>query len=56
LFSISRRTEASTFWSFFFLSFMWSLNCILSILSFWVNIHLSVRAYHVHSSVIGLPH
>jgi hypothetical protein len=28
------RTEASTLWSSFFLSFMWSVNCILGILSF----------------------
>jgi hypothetical protein len=26
------------------------------ILSFWANIHLSVSAYHVCSSVIRLPH
>jgi hypothetical protein len=38
------------------LRFMWSVNCIMGIPSFWVNIHLSVNAYHVCSFVIGLPH
>jgi hypothetical protein len=38
------------------LRFMWSVNSILGILSFWANIHLSVSAYHVCSFVIGLPH
>jgi hypothetical protein len=56
LFPYLRRTEAPTFWSSFFLSFMWSVNCILVIPSFWVNIHLWVSAYHVYSFVIGLPH
>ena len=55
LFPLLRRTEISTLWSFF-LSFMWFVNCILGIPSFWVNIHLSVSAYHVCSFVIGLPH
>jgi hypothetical protein len=43
LFPFLKRTEISTLWSSLFLSFMWSVNCILSILSFWANIHLSVR-------------
>jgi hypothetical protein len=51
LFSLLRRTEASTFWSSFFLSFIWSVNCILS---FWANIHLSVSIYHVCSFVTVL--
>jgi hypothetical protein len=38
------------------LSFMWSLNCILGILSFWVNIHLWVSTYYVCSFVTRLPH
>jgi hypothetical protein len=50
------RTEAPTLLSFFFLSFMWSVNCILAIWSFGANIHLSVSAYHVCSCMIGLPH
>jgi hypothetical protein len=54
-FSILIRSEVSKLWSSFFLSFMWSLNYILSILSFWTNIHLSVSAYHFCSFVIGLP-
>jgi hypothetical protein len=56
LFSLLRRIEVSTLWSSLFLSFMCFANCILGILSFWANIHLSVSAYHVCSFVIGLPH
>ena len=48
--------EASTLRSSFFLSFMWSVNCVFGILSFWENNHLSVSAYHVCSFVTGLPH
>jgi hypothetical protein len=55
LFPVLRRNEVSTLWSSF-LSFMCFANCILGILSFWANIHLSVSAYHVSSFVIGLPH
>jgi hypothetical protein len=49
------KTEAPTLWSSFFLSFMWSVNCILVIWSFWVNLYFSVSAYHVCSLAIGLP-
>jgi hypothetical protein len=56
LFPLLSRTEASTLLSSFFLSFMWSVNCIVGILSFLPNIHLSVRTYHVCSFVTGLPH
>ena len=58
LFSLLRRTEISTLWCSFFLSFMWSVNCIVGILSFLPNIHLSVSAYCVCSFVSGmiLPH
>jgi hypothetical protein len=56
LFLILRRADVSTLWSSFFLSFMYFANCILGILSFWANIHLSVIAYHVSSLVIGLCH
>ena len=52
---ILRRKEVATIWSLF-LSFMCFANCILGILSFWANVHLSVSAYHVCSFVIGLPH
>jgi hypothetical protein len=38
------------------LNFMCFANCILGILSFWANIHLSVSPYHVCSFVIGLLH
>jgi hypothetical protein len=51
-----RRTEASTLWSTYFLSFMWSVNCILGIPSILANMHLSVSAYHVCPFVSGLPH
>jgi hypothetical protein len=56
LFPILRKNEVSTLWSSFFLGFMCFANCILSILSFGANIHLSVSAYYVSSFVIGLPH
>jgi hypothetical protein len=56
LFPTLRRSEVFTLWSSFFLSFMWFVNCILGIQSFWANIHLSVSAYHVSSFVIGLSH
>ena len=58
LFPLLKRTELSTVWSSFFLSFMCFANCILCIRNFWDNIHLPVSAYHNHvcSFVIGLPH
>jgi hypothetical protein len=56
LFSFLRRIKVSTLWSSFFLSFMCFTNCILGILRFSANIHLSVSVYHVCSFVIGLPH
>jgi hypothetical protein len=42
LFLHLRRTEVSTLWSSFFLSFMWLVIYILGIPSFWANIHLSM--------------
>ena len=42
--ALLRRTKVSTLWSSFFLSFMWSVNCILDIWSFWANIHLPLNA------------
>jgi hypothetical protein len=56
LFPILRRNEVPILWSSLFLSFMCFVNCILDILSFWANIHLSVSTYHVSSFVIGFPH
>jgi hypothetical protein len=56
LFPILRRDQVSTLWSSFFSSFICFANCILGILSFWANIHLSASTYHVSSFVIGLPH
>jgi hypothetical protein len=44
-FPILRRNKVSTFWSSFFLISLCFANCILGILSFWANIHLSVSAY-----------
>ena len=56
LFPILRRDKVSTLWSSFFLSFICFAKCILGILGFSANIHLSVSAYHVNSFVTGLPH
>ena len=56
LFAILRRNEVSTLWSSLFLIFLCFANCILGILSFWANIHLSVSACQVTSFVIELPH
>jgi hypothetical protein len=56
LLPLLRRLKISTLLSSLFLSFMCLANCILDILSFWDNNHLSVIAYHVGSLVIGLPH
>jgi len=40
------RTEASSLWSSFFLSFVWSGSCILAILSFFLaNTNLSVSTF-----------
>jgi hypothetical protein len=50
------RNEVSTLWSSLFFSLMCFTYCIFGILSFWVNIHLSVSTYRVCSFVIGLPH
>jgi uncharacterized membrane protein len=55
LFPILRRNEVFTRWSSFFI-FLCFANCILGILSFWANIHVSVSAYQVTSFVIRLPH
>jgi uncharacterized membrane protein len=55
LFPFLRRNEVSRHWSSF-LIFLCFANCILSIISFWANIHLSVSAYQVTSFVIGLPY
>ena len=49
-FSGSRTTPS------FFLGVIWYVNCVLGILSFWANFHLSVTVFHVYSFVIGLPH
>ena len=56
LFPLLRSTEASTFWSSFFLGFVWSLNRILGIPNFWANIHLSVSTYCVCFYVTESPH
>ena len=55
LFCILRRNEVSMPWSSF-LIFLCFGSSILGILSFWVNIHLSVSAHLVTSFVIGLPY
>jgi hypothetical protein len=53
LFPFLRRTKESTLWTYFFLNFMWSVNYILGISTFWANIHLSVNTYHVYSLLLG---
>jgi hypothetical protein len=40
LFPLLRRTKATLLWSSFFLSFIWSVNCILGIPNLWVNSNL----------------
>jgi hypothetical protein len=56
LFPILKRGKVSTLWSSFFLSFMCFANCILGILIFWANIHLSVGTYHVSPFVTVIHH
>jgi hypothetical protein len=58
LFPFLKRGKVSTLRSLFLLRFIVSqiISYILGILSFWANIHLSVRRYHLSSFVIGLPH
>jgi hypothetical protein len=56
LFPILRRNEVSTHRSSLFLIFLCFANCILGVLCFWANIHLSVNAYLMTSFLIGLPH
>ena len=56
LFPILRRNEVSTRWSFLFLIVLCFVSCILGVLCFWANIHLSVSAYLMTPFVIGLPH
>jgi hypothetical protein len=45
---ILRRGKVTTRWSLFFLSFMYFATCVLGILNFWANIHLSMSTYHVN--------
>jgi hypothetical protein len=55
LFPILGRNQVSTRWSSFLIFLCFGI-CIVGILGFWANIHLSVSAYEVTSFVIGLPH
>jgi hypothetical protein len=48
--------EVSILGSSFLLNFVWSVNCIMSILSFWANINLSASTYHMFPFVSALPH
>jgi hypothetical protein len=45
LFPLLRSSEVSTLWSSFYLSFIWSVNCVLGILNFWTNIHVFVTSF-----------
>ena len=56
LFPLLSEFEAYTLWFSFLLSLMWSFSCIMGILSFEANIHLSVSTQHVCSFGPGLPH
>jgi hypothetical protein len=56
LFPFLSRTEASTLWSSFFLSFITSVSYIVGIAHLLPNIYLSVKTYYVCSFVNGLPH
>jgi hypothetical protein len=47
LFPLLSRTEVSTLWSSFLLSYIWSIKCIMDIPCSLPNIHLSVSTYHV---------
>ena len=52
LISLLRKIKVSMLLSSFFLS----CECIMGILSFWANIHLSWSAYNVCYFVFVLPH
>jgi hypothetical protein len=56
LFSLLSRTEVSTLWSSFLLSFICFVSCIVEIPRSLPNIHLSVSTYHVCSFVTELYH
>ena len=56
LFLFLRRTEASKLGSFVFLSFIWSVSCIMGVPSFWASIQLSMSTYHVWFCMTRLPH
>ena len=53
LFSQLSGTEASTLVLSFLLTFIWHVSCVMGILNFLVNVHLSMSAYHVYP--FGLP-
>jgi len=44
LFLLLRKTDTSTLWSSFFLSFIWCVNLIWGMPSFWSKIHLTNSA------------
>jgi hypothetical protein len=46
LFPILSGNETPTLGPSFFFSFRWSMSCIMDILNFLANIHLSVNTYH----------
>jgi len=50
------RTEASTYPDLFLQSSIWSVGCLMGIVSFLSNTQLSVSTCHVCSFVTGLPH
>lgn len=56
LFPLLSGTEAPTLRSFFFLSIIWSVTCIMGILYCLANSHLAVSKYSVCSFGSGLSH
>jgi hypothetical protein len=50
------RTEVSTPWSSFLLCSIWSVGCIIDIMSFWVSIHLLVHTQYVFFCVWIISH
>jgi hypothetical protein len=55
-FFLLSRIEAPSLEPFCLINFLWSVGCILGILYFFANIHLSVSTYHACPFGSGLCH
>jgi hypothetical protein len=55
LFPLLRRTEAPKF-LYSFLTFIWSMSCMVGTLSFWTSIYVSMNTYNVCPFESGLYH